>query len=86
MLKLASALALLLVGTAPLFADDMPMNADTVKWGPAPAVLPAGAELAVMAGDPSKDGSFMLRLKMPAGYKVAAHNHPTLGICNGAFW
>jgi len=77
MLKLASALALLLVGTAPLFADDMPMNADSIKWGPAPAVLPAGANLAVMAGDPSKDGSFVLRLKMPAGYKIAAHNHPT---------
>lgn len=77
MLKLASALALLLVGTAPLFADDMPMNVDNIKWGPVPAVLPAGAELAVMAGDPSKDGAFVLRLKMPAGYKVAAHNHPT---------
>lgn len=34
MLKLASALALLLVGTAPLFADDRPVNADSIKWGP----------------------------------------------------
>ncbi|WP_245275942.1 cupin domain-containing protein [Mesorhizobium sp. LSJC255A00] len=77
MLKLASALALLLVGTAPLLADDMPINADAIKWGPAPAVLPAGADMAVIAGDPSKDGIYVLRLKLPAGYRIAAHNHPT---------
>ncbi|MER9894096.1 cupin domain-containing protein [Mesorhizobium sp. M0119] len=77
MLKLASALALLLVGTAPLFADEMPMNAKDIKWGPAPAVIPAGAEMAVISGDPSKDGAYVLRLKTPAGYKIAAHNHPT---------
>ncbi|RUV28609.1 MAG: hypothetical protein EOS23_26815 [Mesorhizobium sp.] len=77
MLKLASALALLLVGTAPLFADDRPVNADSIKWGPAPAVIPAGADIAVIAGDPSKDGPYVLRLKTPAGYKIAAHSHPT---------
>ncbi|TIU06233.1 MAG: hypothetical protein E5W39_09040, partial [Mesorhizobium sp.] len=76
MLKLASALALLLVGTAPLFADDRPVNADSIKWGPAPAVIPAGADIAVIAGDPSKDGPYVLRLKTPAGYKIAAHSHP----------
>ncbi|MER8697510.1 cupin domain-containing protein [Mesorhizobium opportunistum] len=77
MLKLACTLALLLAGAAPLLADDMPMNADGIKWGPAPAVLPAGAQFAVVAGDPSKDGIYVLRLKMPAGYKIPAHNHPT---------
>ena len=51
MLKFASALALLLIGTAPLLADDMPINADAIKWGPAPAVLPTGADMAVIAGD-----------------------------------
>ena len=29
-----------------------------IKWGPAPASLPAGAELAVLYGDPSKEGVF----------------------------
>src|SRR5258707_12474488 len=28
-------------------------------------------------GGPSKDGPFVLRLKMPSGYKVPAHSHPT---------
>ena len=88
MLKLASALALLLIGTAPLLADDMPINADAIKWGPAPAVLPTGADMAVIAGDPSKDGIYVLRLKLPAGYKIAAHNHPTseyVTVISGSF-
>jgi hypothetical protein len=28
-----------------------------LKWGPAPAVMPAGAQLAVLDGDPSKPGA-----------------------------
>jgi quercetin dioxygenase-like cupin family protein len=48
-----------------------------LKWGPAPPTLPKGAEIAVLSGDPSKDGPFVIRLKMPSGYKFPAHNHPT---------
>jgi len=33
--------------------------------------------MAVLAGDPGKPGPFTARLKMPAGYKIAAHQHPT---------
>ena len=47
-----------------------------VKWGPAPKVLPAGAQAAVLFGDPSKEGLFALRLKFPAGYAVPPHMHP----------
>jgi quercetin dioxygenase-like cupin family protein len=47
-----------------------------IKWGPAPAVLPAGAEAAVLFGDPSKEGLFALRLKLPEGYSVPPHMHP----------
>jgi hypothetical protein len=48
-----------------------------VKWGPAPPALPAGAQVAVLDGDPFKPGFFTLRLKFPDGYKVPAHWHPT---------
>ena len=60
-------------------ADDMkmPINSGDLEWGPAPPVLPKGAEITVLSGDPSKDGPYVLRLKMPSGYKVPAHNHPT---------
>ncbi|MBD9373607.1 cupin domain-containing protein [Rhizobium sp. ARZ01] len=47
-----------------------------VKWGPAPKVLPAGAQAAVLFGDPTKKGLFALRLKVPSGYAVPPHTHP----------
>jgi quercetin dioxygenase-like cupin family protein len=53
------------------------VNTGDVKWGPAPPVLPKGAQMAVLAGDPSKTGMFVVRLKFPAGYQVPAHHHPT---------
>jgi quercetin dioxygenase-like cupin family protein len=76
--KLVLALGLLLAGTAIAFAQDMrpPINADDVKWGPVPPNIAAGAQLAVISGDPSQEGPFVMRLKMPAGYKVPAHYHP----------
>jgi mannose-6-phosphate isomerase-like protein (cupin superfamily) len=50
---------------------------DQVKWGPAPPFIPAGAQLAVLEGDPmASSGDFTIRLKMPNGYKVAPHTHP----------
>jgi quercetin dioxygenase-like cupin family protein len=47
-----------------------------IKWGPAPASIPAGAEAVVLYGDPTKEGLFALRLKMPAGYHIPPHTHP----------
>jgi ChrR-like protein with cupin domain len=47
-----------------------------IKWGDAPAVLPAGAKVSVLEGDPSKPGFFAMRLRMPDGYKIAPHWHP----------
>ncbi len=51
--------------------------ASAVAWGDAPPVLPAGAKIAVVSGDPGKTGLFTLRLQMPAGYTIAPHWHPT---------
>ena len=48
-----------------------------MQWGDAPAGLPPGAKLAVLDGDPNKSGSFTVRLKTPAGYKIPPHTHPT---------
>src|ERR1051326_5411761 len=50
---------------------------DKIQWGPAPAVFPAGAQMAVLAGDPGKPGPFTVRLKFPDGYRVMPHWHPT---------
>ena len=48
-----------------------------LTWGPAPAVFPAGAKMAVESGDPGKSGEFVVRLSFPAGYKIPPHFHPT---------
>ena len=53
------------------------VNSADLKWGPTPAVFPKGAQMAVLSGDPGKPGIFVIRVKMPAGYRVPAHHHPT---------
>jgi len=52
-------------------------SATDIKWGPVPPVLPAGAQLAVLQGNPFGEGTYTLRLKMPDGYTVPPHFHPT---------
>jgi hypothetical protein len=47
-----------------------------IKWTDAPPILPAGAKMATLKGDPSKEGIFVLRLKVPADYKIMPHWHP----------
>jgi len=48
-----------------------------LQWGPAPAIFPPGAEMAVLQGDPSTSDEFTVRLRMPSGYKIPPHTHPT---------
>ena len=57
-------------------ANAQMMPAD-LKWGPGPPALPPGAQVAVLSGDPAKEGMFTIRLKFPAGYAVGPHHHPT---------
>jgi quercetin dioxygenase-like cupin family protein len=47
------------------------------KWGAAPPVLPAGAEIAVLAGNPMGATAYTIRLKFPAHYAIPPHSHPT---------
>jgi quercetin dioxygenase-like cupin family protein len=47
------------------------------NWGPAPPMLPPGAQIAVLAGDPTKPMAYTVRLKFPSNYAIPAHSHPT---------
>jgi quercetin dioxygenase-like cupin family protein len=73
--------ATLLIAALPLGAlaagEHTVMQPNELKWGPAPPGLPPGAQVAVVAGDPGKSEPYVIRAKMPAGYKIAAHTHPT---------
>jgi quercetin dioxygenase-like cupin family protein len=47
-----------------------------LKWMDGPPGLPAGA-FAVKKGNPEAKGSFTIGIKMPPGYAVPPHWHPT---------
>ena len=51
------------------------LAADELKWGDAPPNLPRGGQVAVLYGNPTKKGTFAIRLKMPDGYKIPPHWH-----------
>jgi quercetin dioxygenase-like cupin family protein len=73
----AGAIAIAGVSLAPAqMAGHTTVTPAQVKWGPAPPSIPAGAQLAVLYGDPNKDGMFVMRLKFPKGLKLAPHTHP----------
>lgn len=48
----------------------------TVEWKVGPAALPPGAKMAVLEGDPTKEGPFVVRFQFPDGYHVPPHTHP----------
>ena len=48
-----------------------------IKWGEPPPVFEKGMSFTVISGDPSKPGPYVVRAKMPAGFKIAPHWHPT---------
>jgi len=50
---------------------------DKIQWGQAPPIFQPGLLMAVIAGDPGKTGPFIVRLKIPDGYKIMPHYHPT---------
>ena len=54
----------------------MLMSPADFKWGDPPPIFEKGASFTVISGDPSQPGLFVVRLKMPAGYKIAPHWHP----------
>jgi quercetin dioxygenase-like cupin family protein len=83
-----SIFALAAVGMLSLQATPLAAQAPALKWGPAPAVFPAGAKMAVLSGDPGKAALFTVRLDMPNGYTIAPHFHPTdehITVISGTF-
>jgi hypothetical protein len=58
----------------------------SIVWNDAPS-LP-GAKVAALKGDPTKEGAFVIRLKLPDGYTIKPHWHPmteSLTILQGNF-
>ena len=79
----------MLPATASAASEMVVINPGSLKWGDAPPSLPKGAKVAVLHGDPSKAGPFVMRLKAPAGYKIPPHWHSqaeALTVLSGTFY
>jgi quercetin dioxygenase-like cupin family protein len=89
----AAAIATLLAQPAPQPAAPDPgahrvVSAKATPWLDPPTAMPRGGQIAVLAGDPGKEGPFVIRIKLPSGYRVPPHWHPTdehLTIIQGTF-
>lgn len=68
-------------GTKPGTARPLPVNqfgsvlSENIEWKPFPA-FPPEARLAILVGEPSKPGPYVVRVKLPAGVKLMPHTHP----------
>jgi len=51
------------------------IHAEDVQWRPFPA-FPPRARLAVLVGDPTKPGPYVIRVRIPDGVRMAPHKHP----------
>jgi quercetin dioxygenase-like cupin family protein len=47
-----------------------------LKWADGPPSVPLGAKMVVLEGDPTKEGPFVMRLRLPDGYRIPPHTHP----------
>ena len=52
--------------------------ADEMKWAAGPASLPPGAQVVMLEGNPAKAEPLTMRLRCPAGYRIAPHTHPAI--------
>ena len=72
----------------PAAAAHQVMAAGDMVWMDGPPALPPGSRIAVLSGDPSQPGPYVLRGQMPAGYRIPPHWHPTdenLTVLSGTF-
>lgn len=64
------------------------IESDDFVYEAGPASLADGAEYAVLYGDPSSDGVFAMRLRLPDGFHIAPHVHQQpeiVTVISGAF-
>ena len=77
-----------LAGTSAVAATKtVTVTPDQVKWADNKS-LPPGWQSAVMAGDPTKKGSYAVRVKIPPNSTFPAHKHPdveTITVTSGSF-
>lgn len=48
---------------------------EDIEWKPFPA-FPPSARLAVLVGEPTQAGPYLIRVRVPSGVKLMPHKHP----------
>lgn len=87
-LVLATALTLLVSSGATAQDSDRPVHdpgpdahvtyhADNVEWQDGPASFEAGSQMAILEGNPGEPGVFTMRIRMPDGFRISPHWHPS---------
>jgi quercetin dioxygenase-like cupin family protein len=70
------AVSIVLSSSAAQHKDEIVIYAaPDIKWMDAPPSLPKGAKIAILEGDPGKEGAFVFRVKLPDGYRIPPHTH-----------
>jgi len=75
MLALICGIAVAQEASAP--ATHIMIGPADAKYGEPPPVFEKGMQFAVVSGDPTKAGLYVVRAKLPKGYKIMPHWHPT---------
>lgn len=71
------ALSLTRLAAQPAQSSEMALyGPETIEWKAGPAAIPPGAKMAVLEGDPTKEGQFVIRFQFPEGYHIPPHTHP----------
>jgi quercetin dioxygenase-like cupin family protein len=68
--------AALAAGAVPPPAGTLQVQPEAIEWRTGNPSMPAGTQVAVLEGDPKAAGLFTIRLKVPAGARLAPHWHP----------
>jgi quercetin dioxygenase-like cupin family protein len=75
-MRIAAVIVALLAFAAAPPPGAIQVDAAKIVWTDGPPTLPKGTRVAVIEGDPKKFGMFTMRLRVPAGAKIAPHWHP----------
>jgi quercetin dioxygenase-like cupin family protein len=75
-ITMCSMFAATLAGAQPDVRDKVLVTPEEVRFAAANPALPAGVATAVLAGNPSKSGVYVMRVRLPANFKIPPHSHP----------
>lgn len=64
------------LGPAPFAMAQASAEPARLQWQ-VPTLLPPGAALAIVRGDPTMPGQTTIQLSMPNGYRIPPHSHPS---------